>query len=125
MILLDTLAFIWWFEGSGLGPRAESLVTSDAVVCVSAVTAWEIGTKSAKGKLRFPVERLAELVEGEGFDAVPITFDHARAATQLPLHHRDPFDRMLVAQAQLEGLRLLSADRKLAAYDVTVIPADR
>jgi len=125
VILLDTHAFLWWLAGTGLGPRSEELLRGDAVVCVSAASAWEIGIKAAAGKLTFPVADLARIVEEQGFDAVPVTFEHVVVAAGLPQHHRDSFDRMLVAQAQVEGLRLMSADRRLDAYDVTVVPADR
>jgi PIN domain nuclease of toxin-antitoxin system len=125
VILLDTHALLWWLRGSGLGPEATSLVSSDAVVCVSTATVWEIGIKVAAGKLDFPVDGLLAILETEDFDVVPMTAHHALAAARLPPHHQDPFDRMLVAQAQSEGLRLLTADRELGAYDVTVIPADR
>lgn len=125
MILLDTHTLLWWLRGSGLGPEAMSLIASDAVVCVSTATVWEIGIKVAAGKLDFPVEGLLALLETEDFDVVPITAHHALTAARLPLHHHDPFDRLLVAQALSEGLRLLTADRELRAYDVTVIPADR
>ncbi len=89
-------------------------------VTVSAATAWEISMKCATGKLRFEGP-LGPLVEADGFSSLPITFEHAERAGSLPLHHRDPFDRMLVAQAQLEGLTVVTRDRAFDRYDVSVL----
>jgi PIN domain nuclease of toxin-antitoxin system len=89
---------------------------------VSAVSVWEIEIKRAAGSLQAPAD-VGERALEEGYDPLAIAFAHAREAGRLPLHHRDPFDRMLVAQARLEGLTLMTADARLSAYDVSVIPA--
>lgn len=91
---------------------------------VSAASIWEIAIKRAAGSLDAPADIGARAIE-VGYDALGITFDHAREAGRLPLHHRDPFDRMLVAQARVEGLTLLTADAAIRAYDVPVLAAGR
>ena len=91
-------------------------------VFVSVVSAWEATIKEQSGKLRMPSD-LAEQLDANRLVPVPITLDHALAAGALPLHHRDPFDRMLVAQAQLESLTIVTSDRMFAAYGVAVLPA--
>jgi PIN domain nuclease of toxin-antitoxin system len=80
---------------------------------------WEVAIKRATGKLRAP-SQFIPLVLATGVDPLPITIEHAEAAGALPLHHRDPFDRMLVAQAQMEDATIVSADPALRAYDVRV-----
>ncbi len=93
-------------------------------MCVSAVSIWELEIKRAVGKLKLPGDPAA-LVDYSGFDRLQITFEHASAAGRLPLHHRDPFDRMLIAQARVEGLTLITADEQLGAYDVPLLVASR
>ncbi len=88
-------------------------------VLLSAVVVWEVAIKRATGKLR-ATERLAETVLHAGAEPLAITIEHAQAAGALPPHHRDPFDRMLVAQAQMEGAAIISANPALRAYDVRV-----
>ena len=89
---------------------------------MSAVSGWEIGVKKAKGHLVAP-DNLAAMVVEKRFQHLPLTFDHAERATALPTHHLDPFDRMLIAQAQTEGLILVTRDSSIAPYDVPTIPA--
>jgi PIN domain nuclease of toxin-antitoxin system len=93
-------------------------------VLASSASIWEIGIRSAQGRLDLPPDFL-ELVERSGFTPLPITFEHALEAGRLPLHHRDPFDRMLVAQARVEGLTLASADEAIREYDVPFVPVAR
>jgi len=96
---------------------------ADAVF-VSAATIWEIEIKRALGKVRIP-DDLVERVDDAGYDRLPITFEHARDAARLPNLHGDPFDRMLVAQARLEGLTLVTADSEILGYDVSVLKVER
>lgn len=96
---------------------------ADAVL-VSAASVWEIEIKRATGKLRVPKD-VPRDVDAAGIDRLDITFEHAVAAGRLPLHHRDPFDRMLVAQARVEGLTLATADQELGQYDVPVLDVTR
>jgi PIN domain nuclease of toxin-antitoxin system len=93
----------------------------DSVLLLSPVSAWEIASKHAAGLLALPLEP-AEYVpsrmKSSGVDALPLQHSHALQMAKLPWHHRDPFDRLLIAQAQVEGLPIFTADRQLAAYDV-------
>jgi PIN domain nuclease of toxin-antitoxin system len=122
-LLLDTNIVIWLL----LGDRGR--VTSRAVaamedevndVAVSAVTVWEIAIKRSRGRLDLPDAWAAALARLR-FDPLPITAVHAAAVERLPWHHRDPFDRMLVAQATVEGLALVTADRRLHPYAVETV----
>lgn len=120
-ILLDTHVWLW-MNGAveKLGAEAQELLTAaDSDLYLSAASAWEIGIKVALGKLDLPQkpERyLPSRMADNGVLPLPIHHAHALKAASLPMHHRDPFDRMLVAQAQLEGLTLMSADRNVWQY---------
>ena len=94
----------------------------DGVVFVSAAVAWEIEIKKRLGKLQFP-DNFQELSAGEDFRDLPVTIVHAIAAGRLPLHHRDPFDRLLIGQAQCERLTIVTGDVRFKAYDVDLILA--
>lgn len=125
-LLLDTHAFLWWLaDDAQLGPKARAAIAEPRnTVLVSAATGWAIAIKSALGKVEVDVpESLDALVEDEGFVHLPITFFHGEQAGWLPAHHRDPFDRMLVAQAQAEGLRIVTRDPNIAAYGIRVLDA--
>ena len=124
-LLLDTSAFLWWVDDSPrLGPAARALIADDDnEVFVSAASAWEIAIKRAKGKLT--AGDIEAAIETNRFRSLPIEVSHGTMAGALPAHHRDPFDRMLVAQAQKESLSIVSADRAFAQYDVALLPADR
>jgi PIN domain nuclease of toxin-antitoxin system len=120
-LLLDTHALLWWLGGESLDPAAsEAIAAPETLVVVSAASVWEAAIKARLGKLQVP-ESLASVVRSEGFEPLPITLAHAERAGGLPLHHRDPFDRMLVAQAQIEGLTIVTRDGTFDAYDVTVL----
>jgi PIN domain nuclease of toxin-antitoxin system len=93
-------------------------------VLVSAVSAWEIAIKAALGRLSFPIDRLAGVLVTMGVQPLPISLTHAVAAGALPRHHDDPFDRMLVAQARLEDLVLVTEDAAIARYDVAILGRD-
>lgn len=117
-ILLDSHVVLWWLEDNALlGPKSREMITSADEAFVSAVTPWELGIKRALGKLSMP-DGLVELLEADGFTLLSVTATHAATAPRLPPIHRDPFDRMLIAQAQLETLTLVTADSALADYDV-------
>jgi PIN domain nuclease of toxin-antitoxin system len=121
-ILLDTHALIWWFGNEAkLSRRACSIITNhNNTVLVSAAIAWELAIKVNLGKfdaLALTTE-LPRYTEEEGFEELPISMDQAVRAGLLPLHHRDPFDRLLVAQAQALNVPILSADAVLDQYDV-------
>ena len=97
-----------------------AVAAPDNKVFVSAVTAWEIAIKHALGRLKFPLDRFDDVMLRMGFDVLPILATHAIAAGGLPRHHDDPFDRMLIAQARIEGLTLVSSDQAVARYDVPI-----
>lgn len=119
-LLLDTHVLIWAAD-KRLGDETREIVEEIAnAVFVSAATIWEIEIKRALDKLR-TVEDAVRLVEESGFERLGIGYEHAREAGRLPLYHGDPFDRMLVAQARLEGLTLATADPKIKRYDVPVL----
>jgi PIN domain nuclease of toxin-antitoxin system len=121
-VLLDSHTLFWWFsDPTRLSPRASSIIAKPGnAVLVSAATAWELAIKANLGKLdALPlVMELAHHVEEEGFVELPISIAQATRAGLLPLHHRDPFDRLLVAQAQDLNVPILSSDTLLDRYDV-------
>jgi PIN domain nuclease of toxin-antitoxin system len=114
-LLLDTHAFLWWDDGD-LPDAVVELVQAADEVFVSAASAWEMSIKSALGKLKTN-SSLAAAIADYGFAELPITMAHAEAVRALPMHHRDPFDRLLIAQARVETLALLTHDRALGQYD--------
>ena len=123
-LLLDTQALLWWRTDDPTLNRGVHRAIADPAndVFVSAVCIWEIAIKRALGKLRAP-DQLAASVEAAGFSELPVTFVHAELAGSLPKHHGDPFDRMLVAQAQVEGLTLVTADANILRYPVRTMAA--
>lgn len=123
-LLLDTHVVLWWRAGGARIARAvrDEIATADTVF-VSVASAWEIALKQSLGKVKLP-ESFARGVDRSGFARLTVTFEHAERAATLPVHHRDPFDRMLVAQAVAEGLRLVTADAILAKYDADVLLAE-
>jgi len=116
-LLLDAHALLWWLADDPTLDRKARVLISDPTneVIVSAVTVWEIAIKRAIGKLSAP-DGLAAVLEESGFIEAPVTAADAERAGGLEAIHRDPFDRMLVAQARAEKLTLLTADEALAAY---------
>ncbi|HEU0073040.1 MAG TPA: type II toxin-antitoxin system VapC family toxin [Dehalococcoidia bacterium] len=120
-LLLDTHVLLWWLEDDPeLSSNAREAIMNELDVFVSAASIWEIAIKEASGKLRAPSHFLDNL-ERERFRPLPISLDHAYAAGALPRHHNDPFDRMLVAQAAIEGLSIVTRDKRFAVYDVPTI----
>jgi PIN domain nuclease of toxin-antitoxin system len=124
-LLLDTHILLWWLAESDHLPEFARRVIKDAhEVCVSAVTAWEIGMKTAAKKLEFNHD-LEEQLLINAFRPLPISLAHATTAAHLPLIHKDPFDRLLVAQAMCESLTLLTVDSRIRAYNVPTLLARR
>jgi PIN domain nuclease of toxin-antitoxin system len=116
-LLLDTHVFIWSVTASRLLKAAtRDYLASAQAVYVSAASIWEIAIKSRLGKIDGDPRLFAAAIEPSGFHPLSITPQHAAAVARLPLHHADPFDRLLLAQAFAEPLRLVTADRMLAAY---------
>jgi len=122
-LLLDTHTLLWWLaDDSRLSPRVRKFIANSAnQVAISSVSAWEISIKKALGKLEVDLELLLSEIEKNGFTLLQVSFEHGLRAGSLPCHHRDPFDRMLIAQSQCEGLHLVSIDSQFSAYDVDVI----
>jgi len=121
-LLLDTHAVLWFLSGDErLGENARRHITDDANrVLLSAAVVWEIAIKRGLGKLTVPEDYLSILLEA-GVEPLGVSVAHAAAVQRLPPHHRDPFDRMLVSQAAIEGGALVSRDEALRPYGVTLI----
>jgi PIN domain nuclease of toxin-antitoxin system len=123
-LLLDSHAFLWCaFSPERLSSAArEAIENPNNEVHLSIASAWEIAIKAGMGRLHQP-EELETVVRKRGFQPLSISFSHAAAAGALPRHHGDPFDRMLIAQAQSEGLTLVTRDRVFSAYSVPILKA--
>jgi PIN domain nuclease of toxin-antitoxin system len=122
-LLLDTEVLIWWdTNDKRLGQKARASIQDADDVFVSAASAWEISIKSALGKLQ-AARQPSEAVADAGFQSLPVTFEHAEAVLELPAHHRDPFDRLIVAAARIESLTVVSSDSQFRLYDVPLIDA--
>lgn len=120
-LLLDTHVLLWsLLDSPRLSAKARETISGAALVYASAVSAWEIAIKRALGKLVCP-EDLEGALRDTQFLALPVTVGHAIAAGALPRHHDDPFDRMLVAQAKMESLTLVTRDERLKDYGVRVM----
>jgi PIN domain nuclease of toxin-antitoxin system len=120
-LLLDTHVFVWWRgEPSRLAAEVRSRISTADLVFVSVASAWEAAIKVALGRLELP-DTVEAGVLASGFEKLLISFSHTERAAGLPFHHRDPFDRMLVAQAQAEGLALVTHDRLLEPYEVEIV----
>jgi PIN domain nuclease of toxin-antitoxin system len=122
LLIVDTHAALWFLKGdSRLSPTARELIEDDRIERrLSAVSVWEVAVKSSLGKLKVSPS-FHRLLYEQGLSALPVTDAHALRIPGLPFHHRDPFDRLLVAQAQAEGMSIVSKDGKLRAYDVAVL----
>lgn len=121
--LLDTHTLLWWVEGRSMNSEAsEVLEDVGNDILVSVVSAWEIAIKESKGRIEAPSD-LPQLIADSGFDVLPIRWAHARRIAHLPPHHGDPFDRMLVAQALEEDCAIVTRDRRLTDYGVSLVQA--
>ena len=120
-LLLDTHILLWWLADSPrLSRKARKAIQDAEAVWVSAVSAWEIAVKRSRGLLEAP-DNLEATLRARDIQPLPLTMAHATVAGRLPFHHRDPFDRMLIAQAMAESLTLLTADRQQTLYEVPAI----
>ena len=125
-VLLDTHAFLWWItDDPKLSMRVRGIISEgENEIFVSAATGWEIAIKSQIGRLKLPDEPqrfILEQLKINGMKSLPIEMRHALHVSTLPTYHQDPFDRLLVAQAQMEELPILSADPEIRKYEVTII----
>jgi len=123
--LLDTHAFLWWIsDDARLSDRCRAIISSGVnEILFSAVSAWEIAVKVGIGRLAVPGDLenyTMEQVSRNRFEVLPISISHALRVSRLPNHHKDPFDRMLVAQAQVEKVTILTSDAQIARYPIRV-----
>jgi PIN domain nuclease of toxin-antitoxin system len=123
-LLVDSHVLLWWLQADQrlAATAAEAMEDGDNTLYLSVASVWELSIKQSIGKLRVDVDLRSHARE-QGFTELPVTGAHATAIRDLPFHHKDPFDRMLVAQAAVEGLTLVTADDALAAYGVPVLSA--
>ena len=121
-LLLDTHILLWWLADELRIPEKHREIIRDGKnqVLVSTASAWEVAIKQRLGKLRAPADLKSQL-KAARFELLNITIDHALAVGELPDHHSDPFDRMLIAQARIEGLTLVTEDPKFLSYDLTIL----
>lgn len=122
-LLIDTHLLLWWLAGGVRLPRRARgfLADTSNQVFFSAASIWEVSIKAALGKIEADPNEMLVALRWGGFEELPVTGRHASAVMRLPAHHRDPFDRMLVAQSLVESLVLLTDDRVLSRYGATVI----
>ena len=126
-LLLDTHALIWWLEDSPrLGPVSRALIAdADNDVLVSIVSLWEITIKWRVGKLEQPGSHFGDLLDDQRIDLLPVTADHIRALGTLAFHHGDPFDHLILAQAEKERLTVVTSDRQMALYGIPCLDASK
>jgi PIN domain nuclease of toxin-antitoxin system len=124
MYLLDTHVLLWWLENnSTVSPQAFKIIQDpQQVIWVSSVTVWEIVIKKSLGKLECP-DNLIEVIGQSGFKELPVNFEHIEHLKDLPHHHSDPFDRLLISQALAENLTLITRDQKIPLYTVPTLKA--
>ncbi len=126
-VLIDTHVFLWFILGQRqCSTSARAIIESPTNNClISIASLWEIGIKHTLGKLELhkPIKDFFEAIRSGGFAAMPIEPAHIIELSRLPLHHRDPFDRMLIAQAKVEGMKLLTADPQFNRYNVSILKA--
>jgi PIN domain nuclease of toxin-antitoxin system len=124
-LLLDTHVLLWWLADDRRLEAQErrAIANRDALVYVSAVSIWEIAIKKRLGRLEVDTEVLAREIEHLGMTELPVRWRHSTATAALPRHHDDPFDLMLIAQAQAEGLTVVTYDRAFEPYDVALLPS--
>ena len=125
-VLLDTHTFLWWItDDPKLSLRVRGIISDgENEIFISAATGWEIAIKSQIGRLKLPDEPqrfILEQMKINGMKSLPIEMRHALHVSTLPTYHQDPFDRILIAQAQMEDLPVLSADPEIGKYEVTII----
>lgn len=121
-LLLDTHTLIWWLAKNPTlsGEAIDAIANPDNLVFVSAASAWEIAIKKSLAKLQAP-DDLAEQITEKRFTPLAISINHALTIEKLPLHHQDPFDRILIAQAIWDKLTIITRDRKFISYDIDII----
>ena len=121
-LLLDTHVLIWWDAGRAISREASRAIEEADEVFVSSAVAWEVAIKTSLGKISSK-RSVTEATSESGFQELPIAFAHAEQVRRLQSHHRDPFDRIMIAQAQVEELVIVSSDAAFSAYEVPLIVA--
>jgi len=121
-LFLDTHILLWWLDdNASLSVKArEAIADTDNLIILSAAVIWEIRIKQALGKLKI-VPDFYDVIKEQGFEMLPITSDHAYTVGDLPKHHRDPFDRILIAQAMVEGFTTVTHDAIFNKYPIPVL----
>ena len=124
--LLDTHTFLWWnMDDAQLSPLAKEIIADGGnEIFLSAATAWEIAIKTARGRLELPEDPtryVSNRMNLHGFQTLPVQIHHAVQVYKLPMHHADPFDRLLIAQSQIESMPLISVDGEIRKYEVEVV----
>lgn len=122
-LLLDTHILLWWLADDKRLPKVavKTIAATDGSIFVSVASVWEIAIKVAQNRIKVDPDILLNGIAQSGFQLLPITAQHALQTARLPLYHRDPFDRMLVAQAQVEPLHLLTHDAALRPYGDAIL----
>ena len=121
-LLVDTHLLVWWIAGRRMSAEATRYITDGRnELFASAASIWEIAIKAGLGRIDLDPNEFTDALESGGFQSLPVTNRHAAAVGSLPHVHRDPFDRLLVAQSRVEGLSLLTHDRALAEYGALVV----
>jgi len=123
-VLVDSHVALWWLEDNNrLGKKCKSTLL-DSQLYFSVITPWELGIKKALGKLDYP-DGIVQALKNSGFQILEIRDTHAELAPTLELHHKDPFDRMMIAQAKIEGLKIATADKQFDSYKIQTIDASK
>ena len=121
-LILDTHIILWWLDNSNKLPEKYFRVISDSnnICFISSATVWEISIKSGLGKLEIP-DNFTDILLQEGFSELPVSWEHAAKVKHLPFHHKDPFDRLIIAQTIIEDFKLLTVDNIIPEYEVKIL----
>lgn len=121
-LILDTHIILWWLDNSDKLPVKyfEAITDSNNICFISSASIWEISIKSGLGKLEIP-GNFTDILLQEGFSELPVSWEHAAKVRQLPFHHKDPFDRLIIAQAIIEDFTLLTVDKIISEYEVEIL----
>jgi len=121
-LLLDTHIILWWLDNNNklLDKYFSAIADSNNICYISSAVIWEISIKSALGKLEIP-DNFTDILQQEGFSELPVSWNHAAMVRQLPFYHKDPFDRLIIAQAIIEDLTLLTVDKVIPEYEVKIL----
>lgn len=121
-LILDTHIILWWLDNNAKLPEKYLKAISDSnnICFISSAVIWEISIKSALGKLEIP-GNFTDILQAEGFSELPVSWNHAAMVRKLPFHHKDPFDRLIIAQTIIEDLTLLTVDKIISEYGVKIL----